>query len=87
MTNTQTIAELWSYGHTFGALCSQGHPARRIDVDMDVLIAKLGPNVTVPEAMKKIVCSECGKHVAVTISHKSIRHVTGAYPKPVWGLG
>jgi hypothetical protein len=65
--NPQTIASLAGYGHCFVGACANGHPARIFRVDMERLIARLGPDALVRDAMQKISCAACGAKVEVTI--------------------
>lgn len=45
------------------------HCQRTFDVDVSVLIAKLGPDFPTPKAMKKVTCRECGRPAQIVRGH------------------
>jgi hypothetical protein len=71
--NTQTITALAGYGYHLRGSCPCETPGRRIDVDLAQLARAVG-DITVPEAMRRIVCAGCGAHVSTQVHAVSARH-------------
>jgi hypothetical protein len=68
--NRQTIAELHAQGMALGGLC--GRPClRQVEVDMPTLIDRVGPDVPVPDAIRRIVCAKCRRRMAIQVCSPS----------------
>lgn len=66
-----TLEYFDSTGMELSALCSDGHPVRRVIVDNAALIARYGATALVSDVIRRITCRECGKKVRCTVSAKN----------------
>jgi|GEM_PF-6383178 len=78
-----TIASTIAAHAYLGGICSNGHPARDVRVDMQALADRLGADTPLTEAMDRVRCAVCGGRVRLRVSALDADRVGMSYGRDI----